>query len=329
MSLAGERPPAKPRPPPEASAVFTASRPREFAPAYTLHARSQKAHDKQPPGTPHLTGPQCAWGPGASSACHRIIDAAPQKPLSGRTHPMAKQTIEYIFTLPGGSREVFLFELDEVTFELAAPQLQRLPAWTELNDHRCPNCPLDPATHLRCPLAASLVPVVHRLDGLLSWDLVRVEVVTAERTISQQTSAQRAIGSMLGLINSVSGCPHLAYFRPMARFHLPLANREETIYRATSMYLLAQYLRAQNGESPDFAMQGLQEIYSNVQVVNAAMVRRLRHATETDYIVNAMVFLDLYALAVQHTITDSLDGIRHWFAPYLTPLAPPTDPTQG
>ncbi|HLP02618.1 MAG TPA: hypothetical protein VK163_11395 [Opitutaceae bacterium] len=236
---------------------------------------------------------------------------------------MATKDIEYIFTLPDGSREVFLFQLDAETLELTTPQPLFMPGWTELGNHRCANCPLNAATHERCPLAASLVPVVHRLDGLLSWDLVRVEVVNAERTISQQTSAQRAIGSMLGLINSVSGCPHLSYFRPMARFHLPLASREETIYRATSMYLLAQYFRAHAGQSPDYSLHGLQEIYHNVQIVNAAMVQRLRHATESDYMVNAVVFLDLYAVAVQQTITESLEGIRHWFDHYLQPLPVP------
>lgn len=236
---------------------------------------------------------------------------------------MATKDIEYIFTLPDGSREVFLFQLDPVTLELATTQPLFMPAWTDLTDHRCANCPLNPATHERCPLAASLVPVVHRLDGLLSWDLVRVEVVNAERTISQQTSAQRAIGSMLGLINSVSGCPHLAYFRPMARFHLPLASREETIYRATSMYLLAQYFRARAGREPDFSLHGLQEIYRNVQTVNAAMVQRLRHATESDYMVNAVVFLDLYAVAVQQTLTDQLAEIEHWFTHYVRPLPSP------
>ncbi len=242
---------------------------------------------------------------------------------------MATKDIEYIFTLPDGSREVFLFQLDPDTLELTTPQSVFMPAWTELGDHRCANCPLNPATHERCPLAASLVPVVHRLGGLLSWDLVRIEVINAERTISQQTSAQRAIGSMLGLINSVSGCPHLAYFRPMARFHLPLASREETIYRATSMYLLAQYFRAHAGQSPDPELHGLQEIYHNVQIVNAGMVQRLRHATESDYMVNAVVFLDLYAVAVQQTITESLDEIRHWFDCYLKPLPSPTPPTGG
>lgn len=240
---------------------------------------------------------------------------------------MPTKDIEYIFTLPDGSREVFLFQLDPVTLELTAPQPIFMPGWTDLGNHRCPNCPLNAATVERCPLAACLVPVVHRLGGLLSWDLVRIEVVNAERTISQQTSAQKAIGSMLGLINSVSGCPHLAYFRPMARFHLPLASREETIYRATSMYLLAQYFRAHVGKSPDFDLYGLQEIYHNVQIVNAAMVQRLRHATESDYMVNAVVFLDLYAVAVQQTIVAQLEEIRHWFDHYLAPL-PATIPAK-
>ena len=115
----------------------------------------------------------------------------------------------------------------------------------------------------------------------------------------------------------------------MARFHLPLASREETIYRATSMYLLAQYFRAQNHQPPDFEFRGLQEIYRNVQVVNAAMVERLRHATESDYMVNAVVFLDLYAVAVQQTIAESLEGIEHWFAPYLRPIPPPTIPPKA
>ena len=242
---------------------------------------------------------------------------------------MATKEIEYIFTLPNGAREVFLLQLDAVTLELAASRPIYLPAWTALENHRCANCPLNPATHERCPLAACLVPVVHRLGDLLSWDLVRLEVVTSERTISQQTSAQRAIGSLLGLINAASGCPHLAFFRPMARFHLPLASREETIYRATSMYLLAQYFRAQNNQPADFGFDGLQEIYRNVQVVNAAMVERLRHATESDYMVNAVVFLDLYAVAVQQTITESLEGVQHWFDPYLRPSPPPTIPPKA
>ena len=36
---------------------------------------------------------------------------------------------------------------------------------------------------------------------------------------------------------ALSGCPVLEQLKPMARFHLPFASVEETIYRAASMYL--------------------------------------------------------------------------------------------
>jgi hypothetical protein len=235
---------------------------------------------------------------------------------------MANKEIEYIFTLPDGNREVFLFAHEATSMDLTGPQAIFLPYWTELDYHRCPNCPLNSGTHPRCPLAACLVPIVHRLGNLLSWDQVRVEVVSDDRTVSIQTSAQQAIGSLIGLINATSGCPHLAYFRPMARFHLPFASRDETIYRATSMYLLAQFFRGREGYNPDFTLRGLQDIYRNVQIVNSAMVDRLRNATIGDYMVNAVVFLDLYAMAVQMTITDTLEDVRHWFTPYLKPLPP-------
>jgi hypothetical protein len=239
--------------------------------------------------------------------------------------------IEYIFTLPSGDREVFLFQLDSATFALIAPATSDLPDWTLLRDHCCPNCPLDPATQERCPLAVALVPVVHRLESLVSWDRVRIEVVSVERTVSHETSAQRAIGSMLNLLTSVSGCPHFACFRPMARFHLPFASHEEKIYRAASMYLLAQYFKAQDGQPGDFALNGLQEIYRNVQIVYAAIAGRLRQATDRDFMVNAVVFLDLYALAVQQSVTDSLGRLRNWFGdrhPLLPPSGDSTQPEQ-
>ncbi|MCP4400992.1 MAG: hypothetical protein GY801_27310 [bacterium] len=47
----------------------------------------------------------------------------------------------------------------------------------------------------------------------------------------------------------------------MAHFHQPLANVEETIFRATSMYLLSQYFAKQEGKEAKFELDGLEEIY--------------------------------------------------------------------
>ena len=58
---------------------------------------------------------------------------------------------------------------------------------------------------------------------------------------------------------ATSGCPHMDFFKPMARFHLPLANAEETVYRATSMYLLAQYFLQREGKEADMELEGLKK----------------------------------------------------------------------
>jgi hypothetical protein len=122
---------------------------------------------------------------------------------------------------------------------------------------------------------------------------------------------------MMGLVIATSGCPHAAFFRPMARFHLPLASKEETIFRATSMYLLAQYFLKKAGRAADFDLAGLIKIYDNMQIINNSIVERLRAATTTDSSVNAIVILDNYAKSLPFAIEKSLEDIRYLFSPFL------------
>ena len=158
-------------------------------------------------------------------------------------------TVYYNFRLPDGSEEGFHLRLDPETLELRGNTPEVSPEWTKLDFHQCPNCPLNVEEHPDCPLALRLVNLVQRFDGLLSHEKVEMEVVTEERTITQKTTAQRGISSLMGLVIAASGCPHTALLRPMARFHLPFASNEETVYRATSMYLLAQYFLKKEGAS--------------------------------------------------------------------------------
>lgn len=115
---------------------------------------------------------------------------------------------------------------------------------------------------------------------------------------------------------ATSACPHMAHFRPMARFHLPLASKDETVYRATSMYLLAQYFAYRDGKQPDLDLSGLAEIYANLEVVNRAMAERLRGASEEDAAVNAVVILDVLAKTLPFAILDKLAGMRQLFSSY-------------
>jgi len=225
--------------------------------------------------------------------------------------------IQYLFRKTDNSREEFQFELNGRSLELIGNIPVRLPTWTALDFYQCPNCPLDIDIHPYCPLAANMVNIVSRFEDLISFDEIRVDVITEERRISQHTTAQIGISAMMGLVIATSGCPHAAFFKPMARFHLPLASKEETIFRATSMYLLAQYFLKKAGHFADLELEGLTGIYDNMQIINLAIVERLRAATKTDSSINAIVILDNYAKSLPFAIEKSLEDIRYLFSSFL------------
>lgn len=186
--------------------------------------------------------------------------------------------------------------------------------WTALSCHQCPNCPLDAATTPLCPFAARIEPVVAPLNALLSHDRVEVEAESGNRRVTASTTAQAAASSLIGLIGAVSGCPRTAFLKPMAWFHLPLATVEETLFRATASYLLAQYFAREEGREPDWQLAGLKRRYEALQIVNMAMAARLRQAGEKDASVNAIVRLDMFAKTVPWSIEDLLEELRPVFS---------------
>jgi hypothetical protein len=229
---------------------------------------------------------------------------------------LARLAFRYRFAFDGGKEAVYDLTVDAETMAAEAPPGSRLPPWTALCFEQCSNCPLPVDASAACPLAASLAALVTSCAAVLSHEGVRLEVVTPERTVLVDTTAQRAIGSLMGLLMPCSGCPHTAYFRPMARFHLPCASEEETIYRASSMYLLAAYLRRQEGLEADGGLAGLSHIYRELHEVNKAMARRLHAAVVQDATVNAVILLDLFAKAMPYAIDDSLAVLRTLFRSY-------------
>ncbi len=230
---------------------------------------------------------------------------------------MGTIAIQYNFTLADGTKENFDLKLNDNTLELVDFAPEYLPDWTKLDFHQCKHCPFDSGSTPFCPVAKNLVPIVTLFEKLLSYDEIFVEIVTKERSISHDTTAQRAISALMGLVMATSGCPHTAFFKPMARFHLPLASEKETLYRATSMYLLAQYFLSKEGEEFDLDLGGLREIYENIQKVNMTISERIRSSSVADSSVNAIVLLDMYAKAVPYVIKDHLEDIRYLFAPFF------------
>jgi hypothetical protein len=226
-------------------------------------------------------------------------------------------TITYKFTLPDASEETFNLQFDSQTIAIINQSQDTPPAWTELEHHQCPHCPLTHETHPYCPVAMNLVTAIDRFDHLMSFDRMFVEVTSSKRHVAADTSAQEGISSLMGLLIAGSNCPMTHFFKPMARFHLPFSNKDETLWRATSTFLLARYFTNQGLQPSDMSLDGLVKIYDDVTQLNDYMVERVRSATAKDSAVNALVHLDVFAKFLTPPLEDALDQIKHIFSPFL------------
>jgi len=224
---------------------------------------------------------------------------------------------EYRFQLANDKALSFKIKLNAETLRIRTGIKGALPEWTQLGFKQCPNCPLDGEEHSHCPMAVSLIEPIESLSGLKSYDKAKITVTTPERTTGIRATVQEGLSAMMGLIMPASGCPHTAYFRPMARFHLPFATESETLYRVSSMYLMAQLLRREKGLEANFDLDGLNPIYENIRTINKAMVTRLSAASELDSAINAVVLLDQFAANFAYSLEDPLEAFENLFARYL------------
>ncbi len=230
---------------------------------------------------------------------------------------MESITYQYRFLFQSGREEIFNIQLDGATLDPLDPGSQTPPEWVRLEKNKCTNCPLDKLEVFFCPLARRLLPLVERLGDVVSFDNVDVTVVLDERTVTRSASAQEGISSLMGIVTATSGCPHTAFFKPMARFHLPFASTEETFYRAASMYMLGQYYRWQAGKGIEMELEGLLNYYRQVEVVNSGIAKRLRAERREDGAINAIVLLDMFVKAMPEQFGDTLKELKPLFQSYI------------
>ncbi len=225
--------------------------------------------------------------------------------------------IQYRFAFPNGSEERFELKLDADTLRRTTIASKEPPDWTRIEFCQCPNCPLDAIEHPHCPLAIDLTDVVERFNQLLSYDRMRVTVVTKEREIASETTAQRGLSSLLGLLMAVSECPLTDFFKPMARFHLPFSSMTETAWRVVGTYLMTSYYANQDGHFYTPSFEKLNQLYQDIQIVNINIAERLRAACQRDSMLNALILLDTFAKCIPLRLDDSLRQIRRYFTPLL------------
>lgn len=203
--------------------------------------------------------------------------------------------ILYRFVFPGGKMREFPVRLDGATLGLSGSGKRDLPEWTRLPFARCPNCRLSGNDFSHCPVAVNLVDVIDFFKPELSFEEVDIEIETRERKYVKRAPLHYGLSSLMGIYMVTSGCPVLDRLRPMVKTHLPFATMEETLYRAISMYLVAQYFLLKRGRSPDWEMKNLVDIYLDVGIVNEHFWKRISAVQIQDAAVNAVTHLDCFA----------------------------------
>lgn len=216
--------------------------------------------------------------------------------------------IAYHFHFSGGGCETVTLRFSP-DFDLIVAAETAPPAWAALDFSRCTGCPLDPAQTPFCPFARALAPLVPHFTQFYSYEIAVVEVVTPRRTTTARGALQEGTASLIGLVGATCGCPLLAFFRPMARMHLPFASEEETLVRLFATHLLGQMVRGQAT-----SLDGLRDRVSGVVQVNSGMAERLRAGLSRDALVNGLIILDTFANPVPYVTDRSLAEIRYIFS---------------
>jgi hypothetical protein len=205
-----------------------------------------------------------------------------------------------------------------------APDFQP-PEWTRLDYHQCGHCPLDSSVYRYCPLALKLAWIMPD-EGLAdSHQAMTLEVETPERTYRTQTTLQRALSSLFGLVSALSDCPHTRFLRPMALFHLPVSMEREALVRVLAFRLLERYI--ENRSDPDIPvdLDGLDDAYRNLNRLNRDFLERLRHGG-SDAPVNAVLLLEMLTREMNWELEDELANVAELFqAPEPAPEPEPPE----
>ena len=205
-----------------------------------------------------------------------------------------------------GAEHRFDIDLDRPQVDPAS--IPNLPAWTALEQNKCPCCPLPDAPGAACPAAVDLMPMVRRFSALASIAPAEVRVVTEEREVRKKTDAQSALGALMGLVLASSGCPVLRRMRPMAQTHLPFGSMTETVYRMAAMQFFDCFLRGEPA-----SIDGLRHFFDEIDQLDRAFAERLRVAAEKDASLNALLTLHSRVMLVSFSLTNKLERIRGWF----------------
>ncbi|MBL9187318.1 MAG: hypothetical protein JNK23_07570 [Opitutaceae bacterium] len=222
------------------------------------------------------------------------------------------RTITYAFAFQDGVTRRYELNFDDQHRLLPRASSSPASAWTALGFQQCTNCPLKAADSPLCPVAQNIDHIVEDTKDTVSYTRAVVTVHTPERTYSAECATQDGLRSLFGLIMACSGCPHLDWLRPLARFHLPFADPDETLFRVLGLQLVGSFLADSNSTFADSIAQ-TDRRYEEVKTLNQCFIKRIRIHCRADADKNALAALDLFAQFFTLDRDDNFEMLRTIF----------------
>lgn len=223
---------------------------------------------------------------------------------------MSEINITYRFELNDKNSQSYILKFDEATMRMISDTDEISDDWTQLNYKKCDHCPLNSETNVQCPIAKNIKNVASHFAADKSFKEATIYVHTKERIYVKKASLQEGLQGIFGLIMATSGCPHMDFLRPMARFHLPFSNYVETMVRSISIYLMRQYFLLKEGKLSTLDLKNLEESYAMVAKVNKGIVERIRSVSQGDADRNALVILDGFAQILTMEIKGDMAEVK-------------------
>jgi hypothetical protein len=227
---------------------------------------------------------------------------------------MYSHSVEYSIIHNNGVSSVIPLTLDAQSKAIfCTDQLFLPPDWALLEYHQCTHCTLDRNEVTYCPIAKNVAFIYRNICRGDSFETVDLIVRTESRSYQSRTTLQRALGSLFGLISSLSDCPYTIPLRPMGFFHLPLPTEIESLVRASSFFLLKQYLEQLEDSSVKVDLSQMALTYKNLKELNRCFIERLRNIDSSDAAINAIILLDLLAKDINFELDDYLTQLKTLF----------------
>lgn len=226
----------------------------------------------------------------------------------------AAPTYCYTFSFPDKKTLVFSIPTDCSTLDTSGNgnSTKAPPSWCKLHHHRCTPCTLEESIHTFCPIALRVAELVPSFNDIVSYAPCIVRCQCSERTVIKETVVQEGLASIMGLIMASSGCPVMSFFKPLARFHLPFASVEESVFRVAAVYMLQRYYKKKFSDIP-FSFEQIKAHYGRVRQVNQGMLKRLRDITNLDADKNALVSLTSLAQILEIEFEENLRSLQDLF----------------